>query len=59
MGGQEGISPLSKTNIKTRVTFARQHLGKDQNYWNNVLWTEGIFGKNKTLPLNRRTSYQP
>uniref|UniRef100_A0A3Q3J790 Tc1-like transposase DDE domain-containing protein n=1 Tax=Monopterus albus TaxID=43700 RepID=A0A3Q3J790_MONAL len=31
---------LSKRNIKARLTFARENVDKDQDFWNNVLWTD-------------------
>uniref|UniRef100_A0A9J8A173 Transposase Tc1-like domain-containing protein n=1 Tax=Cyprinus carpio carpio TaxID=630221 RepID=A0A9J8A173_CYPCA len=30
---------LSKKNIKARLKFARENVDKDQDFWNNVLWT--------------------
>ena len=30
---------LSKENIGVRLKFANQYLGKDQDVWNNALWT--------------------
>ncbi|XP_047009608.1 centrin-3 isoform X3 [Ictalurus punctatus] len=31
---------LSKKNIRARVQFANEHIGKDQAFWNNALWTD-------------------
>uniref|UniRef100_A0A9J8B3Q1 Transposase n=1 Tax=Cyprinus carpio carpio TaxID=630221 RepID=A0A9J8B3Q1_CYPCA len=31
---------LSKKNIKARLKFARENVDKDQDFWNNVLWTD-------------------
>lgn len=31
---------LSRKNIRARLKFANEHLGKDQHFWNNVLWTD-------------------
>uniref|UniRef100_A0A3Q3JS38 Transposase n=1 Tax=Monopterus albus TaxID=43700 RepID=A0A3Q3JS38_MONAL len=31
---------LSKRNIKARLTFARENVDKDQDFWNNVRWTD-------------------
>uniref|UniRef100_A0A803JUL1 Transposase Tc1-like domain-containing protein n=1 Tax=Xenopus tropicalis TaxID=8364 RepID=A0A803JUL1_XENTR len=32
---------LSKRNIKVRLKFARENVDKRQDFWNNVLWTDG------------------
>lgn len=31
---------LSKKNMKARLKFARVNVDKDQDFWNNVLWTD-------------------
>ena len=31
---------LSKKNMKARRKFARENVDKDQDLWNNVLWTD-------------------
>ena len=41
---------LSKKNMAALLRFAKLHLNKPQDFWNNVLWTdetkEGMFGHN-------------
>ena len=61
---------LSKKNIRARLKFARAHLDKDQDFWNNVLWTdesnlnylyavtEDMFDTNQRQHLSAWTSYQ-
>lgn len=50
---------LSKKNIRARLKFAREHLEKDQNFWNNVLWTDEskveLFGHSKSRHVWRKT----
>lgn len=31
---------LSKSNMKATLKFARENADKDQDLWNNVLWTD-------------------
>ena len=31
---------LSKRNMKARLKFVRENVDKDQDIWNNVLWTD-------------------
>lgn len=30
----------SKKNIRTKTQFDSEHKGKDQGFWNNVLWPD-------------------
>ena len=35
-----GGALLFKKNVKARLKFARENVDKDQDFWNNVLWTD-------------------
>ena len=39
MGGVQGGNLCSPRNMKARLKFARENVNKDQDFWNDVLWT--------------------
>lgn len=49
---------ISKTNMKKRLKFAKEHLNKDQAFWDKVLWSDeskfNIFGSDGRIKVWRK-----
>ena len=54
---QERNQMCLKKNIKQRIAFAREHLNKDQKFWNTVLWSDeckfNVFGNDGRAYVRR------
>ena len=53
--------------MAAQLRFAKLHLNKPQDFWNNVLWTDqtkveiiqsSTFGENQMQHISTNTSYQ-
>ncbi|OXA40728.1 Transposable element Tcb1 transposase [Folsomia candida] len=51
---------ISKRNIKKRMDFAKEHIHKDQSFWNKVLWSDeskfNVFGSDGRIRVWRKTN---
>lgn len=56
---------LNKKHVKSRLEFARDHLGKGNQFWNNIIWSDEskieLFGPSAARHVWRKegTAYDP
>lgn len=50
---------ISKANTKKRLQFAREHINKDETFWNSIIWSDEskfeLFGTKKRKRVWRRS----